>query len=98
MATPRSVSGTLSAAGPGSTYLESDGEYNLSLWGTFVATIVVERSFSGGPWLPLTYVDGSNLQWSGPVSTTLPEPETGVRIRVSAKTYGSGTVNWRLSR
>src|ERR1044072_6658965 len=74
-------------------------DFNLSLSGTFVATVQLERSFDGGSnWLPVTYVDGSALTWTVPVSTTLNEPELGVQYRLNCTAFTSGTVRYRTSR
>jgi hypothetical protein len=98
MPLPSSKSGLLTAVGPAPESFESHGGFNLSIWGIFVGTVGLERSFDGSTWLPFTYVDGSQLAWSAPMSTTLEDPEVGVRWRVRAVSLTSGTINWRLSR
>lgn len=94
---PRSVSGVLSAAGASASSFSAQGTFNLSLWGTFSATMVLERTFDGVTWLPYTYVDGTPLVFRLPVSTTIDEPEEGIRYRLRCTSYTSGTVNWRMS-
>jgi hypothetical protein len=74
------------------------GDLNISLSGTFVATVVPQRSFDGGTtWLPLTYVDGTAISWTAPMSTPLPCSELGAQWRLAC-TWTSGTVNWRISQ
>ena len=76
------------------------GSFNLSLWGTFSATVALERSFDGGTtFLPLS-VDayGTAIALTAPCSLVVDEPEAGVLYRVRASAYTSGTVSWRLSK
>jgi hypothetical protein len=91
--------GTFTATGNGAAVpVARRGDLNVSLWGTFVATVTPQRSFDGGTtWLPLTYIDGSAISWTAPVSTALPEPEAGVQYRLAC-TWTSGTVSWRVSQ
>jgi hypothetical protein len=94
---PFATTGTFTGTGQSATPV-ADGDFNLSLSGTFVATVQVERSFDAGTtWLPVTYVDGSALNWTAPVSTTLNEPESGVLYRLNCTAYTSGTVTYRIS-
>lgn len=70
--------------------------YNITLSGTFVATVVPERSFdNGATWHPLTAL-GEAISFTAPVSETFEESEAGVSIRLSC-TWTSGTVTYRLS-
>jgi len=91
--------GTFTATGNGASVpLARRGDLNFSLSGTFVATIVPQRSFDGGStWLPLTYVDGSAISWTAPMSTPIPASELGVLWRLAC-TWTSGTVTWRISQ
>ena len=71
--------------------------FNVSLWGAFVATVQLERSFDGGvTWLPLTAIGGS-LAFTTPCSEIFEEPESNVDYRLNCTAYTSGTVNYRLS-
>jgi hypothetical protein len=94
-----SGTGTFAASGAGTAVeVARRGEVNVSLWGTFVATVTLERSFDYGvTWLPLTYIDGSAMSWTAPMSTNISEPEKGVRYRFNCTSYTSGTVNYRIS-
>jgi hypothetical protein len=70
---------------------------NISLWGTFVGTVQVERAFDGGSnWLPLTAL-GSAIAFTGPVSEVFEEGEAGVQYRLNCTAYTSGTINYRMS-
>jgi hypothetical protein len=75
-------------------------DFNISLWGTFTATVAVERSFDAGvTWLPVTYADSpaTALSYTAGASFSWPEPEDGVQYRLNC-TWASGTVNYRLSQ
>lgn len=92
--------GSFTASGNGASVpvVRRASDMNVSLSGTFVATIVPQRSFDGGTtWLPLTYVDGSAISWTAPMSTPIPAPELGTLWRLAC-TWTSGTVTWRLSQ
>lgn len=72
--------------------------FNISIKGTFSATIALERSFDGGAtWWPVTYPDGTAITYTIPVSTQWEESENLVRYRLKC-TYTSGTVTFRLSQ
>lgn len=67
------------------------GFFNFSVWGTFVATVTVQRSFDGGS----TWLDVDTF--------TAPTEEVGIEgeiaeYRAGVKTgdYTSGTVNVRI--
>jgi hypothetical protein len=91
--------GTFTAVGAGvAVPVVRRGNFNISLWGTFAATVTLERTFDGTTWLPLTDVEGSAVSWTVPISTPLSEPELGVQYRFNCTTYASGTVNWRISQ
>ena len=95
----RVQSGAFSGTGAGAG-VALCGPFNLSVWGTFVATVVVERSFDGGTtWLPLsldTY--GTTVSLTAPCSLIVSEPETGVLYRLRCSAFTSGTASWRLSQ
>lgn len=72
--------------------------FNISIKGTFSATIALERSFDGGTtWWPVTYPDGTAITYTGAVSTNWEESEDEVFYRLKC-TYTSGTVTFRLSQ
>ena len=69
------------------------GKYNTSVWGTFVATVVTQRSFDGGnTWLDVASVTAAK--------ETVGEDAEGALYRVGVKTAGftSGTVNVRIGQ
>ena len=75
------------------------GKFNVSLWGTFVATAQLERSFDGGTtWLPCTDNSGTVQTWSAAMTIVAEEPESGVLYRLNCTAYTSGTVNYRVSQ
>ena len=91
--------GTFTATGGGQATPVRRGGLNLSLSGTFVATLVLERSFDGGTtWLPCTYIDGTALSWTAPISTGFEEAENGVQFRFNCTSYTSGTISYRISQ
>lgn len=100
-----SVTGTLTATGQSGSLSPAAGlskidsaPFNVSLWGTFVATVQLERSFDGGTtWLPLTAL-GSSLAFTAPCSEVFEETEEGVAYRLNCTAFTSGTVNYRLSQ
>ena len=67
--------------------------FNVSVWGTFIATVTLQRSFDGGTtWLEVN-------SWTAPVEARDEEPEGALyRIGVDAGDYTSGTVNVRLGQ
>ena len=74
------------------------GNFNVSVWGTFVATVALERSFDGGTtWIRVTFSDGGILAYTAPASAVWSEAEYGVMFRLRCTAYTSGTVHWRLS-
>jgi hypothetical protein len=75
------------------------GDFNLSLGAGFIATLQLERRFVNDPaWFTLTYIDGTPLQWSAPLSTVLAEPEPGVAYRLRCVAFSSGPVRFRISQ
>lgn len=100
-------SGSFTGAGQGASFSPvidtgnraAGASFNLSVWGTFSGTVRLLRSFDkGATWLPVTYIDGSPIQWTAPFSTTVPEPEPDVLYALEALAGLTGTANWRLSQ
>jgi len=92
------VTGTLDAVEVGAEFEPAPGrDFNITVSGTFVATIVVERSFdSGATW---------HAKWpSGVYSITDPrsfadsESEAGVVYRLNCTAWSSGTATYRMSQ
>lgn len=72
---------------------------NVAIWGTFVATVAVERSFDGGTtWVPVSRdMIGTATAFTVPASVQITETESGVLYRLNLSAYTSGTANVRLS-
>lgn len=93
---PFAVEATIDAAGEFTEPTEFDARrsFNLSVSGSFVATVVLQRSFDNG------------ATWHDVWSTSEPaqkgvenfEPDVLWRVGCKAGQYSSGTVNVRLSQ
>lgn len=84
----------LSAANTFSDGLYVDNAFNLSISGTFVATITVQRSFDlGSTWRDVD-------TFTAPIETFGSDPEPVVVYRAGIKTgeYTSGTATVRIGR
>jgi hypothetical protein len=95
-----SVTGAFGATGSSATFAPLGGrKFNASIWGTFVGTVQLQRSFdSGTTWLPLTS-NGTQLEtFTAPASEQWQEDESGVLYRLICTAYTSGTVNYRISQ
>jgi len=92
------VTGTFNGLGTSLTLTpRAMRSFNISLWGTFVGTVVLERSFDGGnTWLPVTSV--SCYSFSAPISTSFEDGEYGNQYRFRCSSYTSGTINYRISQ
>lgn len=92
------VAGNFTATGQ-STARVFQGPFNFSLWGTFVGTVQLERSFDGGTtFLPCAQdVTGTTAAYTAPCSIVNNEPESGVYYRFNCTAFTSGTINYRLS-
>lgn len=93
------VTGTFAATGQSSGAVFY-GDFNVSIWGTFVATVQLQRSFDGGStWIPCCQdATGALANYSAPMSMIASEPEHQVFYRVACTAYTSGAVNYRLSQ
>lgn len=99
IASNMNLTGTFTATGNGGSAQVQPGHYNVSIWGTFVGTVVLERSFdSGTTWIPRNYdYSGTAVSFTAPASIEMHEHELGVLVRVRCSAYTSGTVNYRIS-
>jgi len=88
-----SVTGTFAATGD-SAEVELVGPINLSLTGTWVATVKLQRSFDDG----VTFLDVASYTANAEELGAKVEPESGVLYRLSCSAYTSGTVTYRLSQ
>jgi hypothetical protein len=96
---PSAQSGTFAGVGAGAAIVLHN-DFNVSLWGTFVASIVVERSFDGGAaYIPLvSEASGAAAVLSAPCTLVASEPVAEVLIRLRCTARTSGTVSWRISQ
>ena len=78
----------------------ASGYFNVSVWGVFVGTVVLERSFDAGTtWLSVSEdLYGTAVAFTTPTSVTAWEPEAGVIYRCRCSAYTSGTAKWRISQ
>jgi hypothetical protein len=99
------VTGSFSATGNGTAFVPNTGsfnnaqQFNISLWGTFVGTVVLECSFdSFTTAIPVNrYCTGNAVSYTAPANEVLPAPEGSVQYRLRCSAYTSGTANYRLS-
>ena len=78
--------------------VDGSAPFNMSLWGTFVGTVQLERSFDNGvTFLPLTAL-GTAITFTAPATEVFNEPESGVQYRLNCTAFTSGTINYRLSQ
>ena len=90
MAKSETLSGSLAADGSSEERTVSKKRYNMSVWGTFSATVTLERSFDdGATWLICKSV-------TAPFEGVGIETESKVDYRYTVTNYVSGTVNFRL--
>jgi hypothetical protein len=83
-----SVLGTISSQTAG-TATDAVGKADLSIWGTFSATIAIQRQEAGGNWGTIETVDG-------PVEKVLTNA-LNMPFRINVTSYSSGTINYRIS-
>lgn len=92
------VAGAFNAAGQSDSGVFL-GEFNASLWGTFVGDVRLERSFDGGvTFIPCTDLYGAAVSFSDEMSIGFKESEQGVFYRFNCTAYTSGTINYRISK
>lgn len=97
------VTGTFAAAGSSEAFGPEAqirrGRFNVSIWGTYVATIKLERSFDDGTtWLVCSKPDLTDAAFTAPVTFAVEEPERDIQYRLTCTSHTSGTVNYRMSR
>lgn len=76
------------------------GPFNLSLSGSFAASVRLERSFdAGASWHPLSRdAAGEAAAWQAPISLSGEEPERGILYRLTCTEHTSGSVAYRISQ
>ncbi|RAK52131.1 hypothetical protein DJ018_13325 [Phenylobacterium deserti] len=76
-----------------------EGRFNVALYGTFIATVKLERSFDGGQnWVVCSKPDLSDASFTAPTSFIVDEPSAGVLYRLNCSAYTSGTASYRISQ
>lgn len=90
------MQGTFEATGRSANFIPRPNiPFNVSIWGTFVGSVQLERSFdSGVTWLPLTAGGFQLYVWSTPASETAEEPMPGVLYSFRCTSFTSGTINY----
>ena len=96
----KALAGSFSATGQSAIFWPAaDRTFNATLYGTFSASVRLERTFDGGTnWHPLTAAGTQLYAWTAAASETCEEAEEGVGYRLNCTAYSSGTVNYRLSQ
>lgn len=81
-----------------STAIQLYGTFNVTLYGTFSASVTLQRSFDGGTnWINASLdTAGTAATYTTAITVVANEPEPGVLYRLNC-TYTSGTVNYRIS-
>lgn len=102
-ATVARATASLTAQNTCSTWVALNSGFNLSLSGTWVATVHLQRSFSTAYTGTAESGDTTQLDvasYTANIQDRGIEPETGVKYRVCVKTgnYTSGTVVARISQ
>jgi len=100
MSTAPSVVGTFAATGQSASFVPLAGRgFNVTAYGTFVASFQLERSFDAGAhWSPITAAGTQRYIWTTPESEVAQEDQYGVMYRLNCTAYTSGTVNYRISQ
>ena len=93
------LEGTFSGTGQSSS-VQLWGVFNMFLYGTFTATVRLERSFDDGVnWVPVSASQsGTDASYSAPMSLSWQEVEPGMLYRLNCTAHTNGTVNYRLAQ
>ena len=91
------VSGTFAATGT-SANAPFIGKFNFALWGVFVGTVNLQKSYDGGTtWIIARDMNGNAMTLTAADTRVIEEDEPGVLYDVNCSAYTSGTVNYRIS-
>lgn len=94
------VTGAFTATGQSGNFPPKAGRpFNVSVRGTFVGTVQLERSFDGTNWFVASRDSaGTAAAYTAPFSVVVEEPEAGVIYRLNCTAYTSGTITYRMSQ
>jgi len=85
------LAGTFTGSGA-SPSVQVSNRFNVTVYGTFVATLQLERSFDGGTtWNKVS-------SYNRTVSYVENEPESGVLYRMNCTSFTSGSISYRISQ
>lgn len=97
------VTNALTTTGNGSDFQPKTsegaaGNFNIAVSGTFVGTVVLEKSFDKTTYIPVSRPGtGTAISYTAPGAEVLSEPEAGVTYRWRCSAFTSGTINVRIS-
>lgn len=91
------LEGSIAATGRSNPFTPGPGNtINLTLSGTWVGTVALERSFDGGTTIVPCTLAGAAVEWTANISEPVwQEPEDGVLLYLNF-TRTSGTVGYRF--
>jgi hypothetical protein len=93
------VTGSLTSATAGN-WAVIGGNFNIAVWGVFVGTVVIEKSYDGTTTsVPVSKdTSGTPATFTSPFSVYVREPEQGCNYRVNCTAFTSGTISYRISQ
>lgn len=94
----KNVTGSFTGTANGNAFTPN-GCFNVSVYGTFVGTAVLERSFDAGTtWVPVLRSGGNTaVSYTAPSSENFTETEKAASHRLRCSAYTSGTISYRLA-
>jgi hypothetical protein len=98
LAMPDPISGSFTANGQTSVAAEFIGEFAMMIGGTFIASVLLERSPDNGvTWFPCSLdPEGTPAQYTAPCSVDVASRVHPMQYRLRVTAYTSGTVNYVL--
>lgn len=98
------ASNAFTATGNGALFAPKQSEhgnpryFNVTVTGTFVGTVVLEKTFDGTNFVAVPRPGTTTaISYTAPGTEIIYEPEVGVQYRWRCSAYTSGTINTRLS-